>query len=560
MHLFALCVLLIPAGVQAKDLYVSPAGTPAGPGTMAQPYDLATALAGLAGQPGDTFWLTGGNYVIGHIDTKIQGAPGLPITFRQVPGQRARVEGTLTFFNSAGYVLLRDFEMYSGDTNRVSSEIGAGFNPTDIHPITGIASYSPNMSFINLVVHDETDEGIYLSQIASNNLIYGCVIFNNGWRSPDNAEGHAIYAQGWNANQNIADNILFNNAGVGLHIYDNATNAHLSGITLDGNVAFNAGAIQSVRVYQDMLVGVDAPAINADRIVFENNMGYFPRMPGENDAAQIGRQGINGGVAILNNYLPEGLEINNWTIAAVAGNVVGAQSPNYVIKLNQTLTRLAAACNGNTYLLPATGGGFLLDDAGALGFSAWQSATGYDLNSTYSVGNQSGTKVFIRPNRYEPGRANLIVYNWNKLTNILVDVSSVLAPGESFEVHNAEDFFARPVLTGVFDGQPLNLPMTGLPVAVPNGPMITPPPTGPTFNVFVLLPTALPLQAQVVSGQLRLSWPVNAGGWVLQFTRNLSANSMWTDVTTAPAVVGSYYVVTVPISRKSGFYRLKAFP
>lgn len=527
---------------------------------MTQPYDLVTALSGNVGQPGDTFWLTRGNYVIGNIETKIQGAPGLPITFRPVPGQRARVEGTLTFFNSVGYVILRDLEMYSLDTNRSSIEIGAGFNPTDLHIVNGIASYSPNLSFINLVVHDEIGEGIYLSQAASNNLIYGCVVYNNGWRSLDNAEGHAIYAQGMNVNQEIADNIVFNNAGVGLHIYDNHSGAHLSGITLDGNVAFNAGAIQNVRYYRDMLVGVDAPAIGADRIVFQNNMGYFPRVPGQDDAAQLGRQGVNGSVAILNNYLPQGLEMNNWVIAAVTENVVGTQWPNYAISLNQTLTTLAAACNGNTYLVPAGGGGFLLDDADALGFSAWQNATGYDANSTLSVGNPSGTKVFIRPNRYEPGRANIIVYNWNNLTNVPVDVNSILTPGEPYQVRNAEDYYAPPVLSGTFNGQPLDLPMTGLPVAVPNGSMTTPPPTGPTFNVFVLLPNTVALQARMVNGQLQLSWPVNPNGWMLQYTPSLSASGAWTDVAAGPVVVGSYYVVTVPISGKAGFYRLVAAP
>jgi hypothetical protein len=62
-----------------------------------------------------------------------------------------------------------------------------------------------------------------------------------------------------------------------------------------------------VRIYRDVLVGVDAPGNNADQIVFENNMGYFPLAPGVNDAAQLGRQGVNGSVAVLNNYLPQGL-------------------------------------------------------------------------------------------------------------------------------------------------------------------------------------------------------------------------------------------------------------
>jgi hypothetical protein len=252
--------------------------------------------------------------------------------------------------------------------------------------------------------------------------------------------------------------------------------------------------------------------------------------------------------------------MNNWAIAAVTKNVIGSQLPNYAISLNQTLLKLAAACDGNTYQVPSSGGGFLLNDTAALGFSAWQNATGYDVNSALSAGTFGGTKIFVRPNRYEPGRANIIVYNWNNLTNVSVDVSSILAPGEPYEVLNAENYFAPPVLSGSFNGQPMNLPMRGLLAAVPHGPMITPPPTGPTFNVFVLQPSLITLQAEPVNGQLQLSWSVNSSGWVLQYTSNLSANSTWTNVTVGPAVVGSYYVATFPISGKAGFYRLLAVP
>jgi len=81
-----------------------------------------------------------------------------------------------------------------------------------------------------------------------------------------------------------------------------------------------------------------------------------------------------------------------------------------------------------------------------------------------------------------------VVYNWDKLDKVAVDVRSVLDAGAGYEVRNAEDFFAPAVLSGTFDGQPLQLPMTGLTIAKPMAALQTPAPTGPTFNVFVLLP------------------------------------------------------------------------
>jgi hypothetical protein len=476
---------LLVGGVQAADLYVSPSGTASGPGTMEQPYDLTTALSGLAGQPGDTFWLRGGNYTLGYLATQVQGAPGNPITFRQMPGERARVDGSLNFFESSGYVILRDFELYNSDTNRASSQTGVGFNVTDIKAISGIASYSPNLSFINLIVHDQTRHGFYLGYFATNNLVYGCVIYNNGWVSPDNAEGHAFYVRG--LTKEISDNIVLNNAGASMHIYDSVSGGHLSGLTLEGNVAFHAGAIQSVRSYRDWIVGVDTPALGADNIVLKANMGYYQAGSRSYEEVQIGRQGLNGSVALLNNYFPQRLLMRHWTIAAVAGNFLAAQTTGPVISLVQTQVSLAAAWNDNTYSRWTTGSDFLFNSL-ASGFSDWQSATGYDKHSTYNVGSLTGTRVFVRPNRYEPGRANIIVYNWDNLNTVRVDVSSVLTAGTAYELRNAQDFFAPPVLSGVFDGQPLDLPMNGLTVAAPNGPLLTAPPTGPTFNVFVLMP------------------------------------------------------------------------
>jgi len=121
-------------------------------------------------------------------------------------------------------------------------------------------------------------------------------------------------------------------------------------------------------------------------------------------------------------------------------------------------------------------------------FADWKKNTGFDSSSSCNPGRTSGTKIFLRPNRYEPGRANIVVYNWDNSPRVAVDVRPVLDLGTAYEVRNAEDFFSPPVLTGTFDGQPLQLPMTGLTVAKPMAALRTPPPTGPTFNVFVLLP------------------------------------------------------------------------
>ncbi len=545
----------------ANDYFVAPNGTAVGPGTVAAPYDLTTALSGQVSQPGDTFWLRGGNYNLGHLNTMIAGAPDQPVTFRPVSGENARVDGSISLFNSAGYLVFRDFELYGSDTNRVSSQTGVGFDVTDIRILPGFGCYVPNVSFINLIIHDQTRHGIYTSQQASNTLIFGCILYNNGWVSPDNAEGHGLYVQGDIGTRTIAENIVFNNSGASMHIYENDPGEGLVGVNLFGNVAFGAGAIQTVRDYRDWIVGVDFPAQYADGITLQDNMGFLTPGSTVRPEVQIGRGLTNGSVVLVNNYMPLGLQVSNWSNACVTGNLFAASGTNYVVNLDQTLTSLTGIWNSNTYLAPPMSAGFLLN-LDPYTASEWQAATGFDKDTKFATNNLTGTKVFIRTNPYEMGRANITVYNWDGADNVTVDVSHILTMGWSFEVRNAQDFLAGPVLSGIYSGQPLELPMTNLSVALPNGPLVAPPPTGTTFNVFVLLSKWEPLRVWPADGSLLLRWPISLGPDALQWTENLSIPK-WMKSTIIPAMVGDQFTVIEPLSEAQRFFacdRLGSLP
>jgi hypothetical protein len=477
-------VMLPCCFMQAADLYVAPDGTPSGPGTIRKPYDVMSALCGSVARPGETVWLRGGCYPIGHVSTKIHGAIGRPITFRSTPGERVQLVGSLTLWGEGGEVTLRGFELSSGTTKRVSRQTGVGFSPTDLPNFReGIQVYAPNCSFINLVVHDSVRSGFYTSPQATNTLIYGCIVYNTGWASPDNAEGHSFYLQGAGE---ITDNVCFNSTGANFHVYANGSGCSLQDLTLDGNVAFGAGALQAVRPYRDWIVGVDSPALKADRMVLRRNMGYVTSNPLILRQVQIGRERRNGSLVLSSNYWPAGVVVQNWTSAEVSDNTFAPQNTEPVVELHENLTRLHATWNSNAYTHASNGGEFHIDGHRYC-FAEWKHVTGYDSASSRTAAPLTGTQVFVRPNRYEAGRAHIVVYNWNQLSKVAVNVCSVLSAGDVYEIRNAQDFFAPPVLSGTFDGQPLQLPMTGLTVAKPLAGLKTPPPTGPTFNVFELL-------------------------------------------------------------------------
>jgi MYXO-CTERM domain-containing protein len=130
---------------------------------------------------------------------------------------------------------------------------------------------------------------------------------------------------------------------------------------------------------------------------------------------------------------------------------------------------------GNTFIGPVTG--------------AVQPAS-YPSNS-YLAAAPSGTVVFVRPNREEPGRAHVVIYNWDGVDSVDVDLSTVLSPGDLYEIRNGQNFFAPAVVSGTFDGALVSLPMSaGDDPAGPIGPGLIEPSerTGKAFNVFVVLP------------------------------------------------------------------------
>jgi transposase-like protein len=64
------------------------------------------------------------------------------------------------------------------------------------------------------------------------------------------------------------------------------------------------------------------------------------------------------------------------------------------------------------------------------------------------------------------------------------------------------------------------------------------------------------LTAAFSGGNVELTYPPWAGGFVLQTTTNL-VSAQWTVVTNSPAVTASTIVVTLPVSGGDRFFRLK---
>ena len=96
--------------------------------------------------------------------------------------------------------------------------------------------------------------------------------------------------------------------------------------------------------------------------------------------------------------------------------------------------------------------------------------------------------MFVRRNAYEPGHANIVVYNWAQAASAVVDISNVLTPGDRYEVRNVQNYFGAPVTSGTYAGGTIQVPLAAVagPAPIAGGSFPT---TGPAFGVFVLLRT-----------------------------------------------------------------------
>ena len=464
-RLLLLAVLLLPGSLLATDFYVATNGTTstaAGTGTLANPWNLQTALnQPSAVKPGDTIWLRGGTYT-GRVSSALTGTSAAPIKVRPYSGERARLDGgpgpllaTLTV--GGQYTWYWGFEVFSSEPNRRSSQDGSW--PTDLNrgSCIGIAQDVAHIGIrlINLVLHDGTD-AIGSFQSHQDAEIYGNLIYNNGWNgATDRGHGNGMYVQNQTGTKKVSDNIILNQYGGGMQIYGSSA-AYLDNIQVTGNTIYSSGWPSSYGCDRNFLFGGGRIATYGTMI---SNYFYYPDSHGvcTSGGSNIGYDAGVSGFTVQNNWFANG---DGGISSYFFGSITG---------------------------LTMTGNHFLQDISGVV------SPGSYPSNTYHGTTKPTGTFAYVRPNAYEPGRANITVFNWDKKATVSVDVSAALSPGQAFEVRNAADFFGAPVLQGTYAGGTITLPTTGLTVVAPIG-GTAPPPTGPEFNAFILLPlTAAPI-------------------------------------------------------------------
>ena len=381
------------------------------------------------------------------------------------------------FSMSGAYTWYQDLEfLNSATTTRYTPETGS-------HPWTmnrgNVDVYGPGVKIINCVIHD-VQQGWGSWSNAPDSEIYGSIAYNNGWMSDDRGgegHGHGIYTQNQTGTKLIKDSVFLHNFGCTTHMYG-SSNAFLNNYSWVGNIMFSGR----------LLFGGGSPINN---LRFEENMTY-------NNELELGYANQNNEDTYFdNNYIMGGLNIKWFKNISVYDNylfgVPTFQGSPYGRPVSITLPAGGAVTNykfdRNIYYQTKTNQYEWAVSGTQYTFSGWQ-ALGQDPNSSYILSpslKPSGTKVFVRPNEYDTNRANIVIYNWDDLDSVDVDISNVLSAGDKYELRGVLDYYGD-VLTGTVNGSTITVPMTNHTVAKPFGyDQTLGPNTFPQFGAFVLI-------------------------------------------------------------------------
>ena len=476
-----LAMLLLPFGREHREPavreraagtahYASPTGRAFAGGTRERPWDLATALSGAGGrvQPGDTVWLLGGRYIGNRFTTELRGTPTARITFRQVPGQRAIIDGRL--LARGAYLDFWGFEITQ------SSPLA---NP-DIQLLDARTDHG---RFINLVLHDANTHGLNFWTPGIDAELYGCIVYNNG--THENLD-HGVYVHNETGVKRLIDNVFFNNYARGIQVYASRNNSRLQNVHVEGNMSFNNGTISAKSTRVNLLFNAQVPVESMSAV---DNLLFF----------STGVGGINARIGSAPQRYRKLIFRRNYLVGGRVGMELAREWENAIVDTNTVVAldgRTVAATSGatrsyrweaNRYMVNAASLAWIHDGL-RLDFDSWRSRTGLGGTDRAGEPEPDQARVFVRPNKYERGRAHIAIVNYRRQPSVSVDVSGVLGIGDRFAIRNVQDLWGPAVVEGTYSGGAIRLPMTGVEPPAPVGrtPPQRAPRTGPLFDVFLL--------------------------------------------------------------------------
>ncbi|MEP6917894.1 MAG: hypothetical protein ABJC89_19770, partial [Acidobacteriota bacterium] len=236
------------------------------------------------------------------------------------------------------------------------------------------------------------------------------------WDGADRGHGHSIYVQNATPEKRIVDNILLDGRSFGIHAYTEG--GQIDQLHIEGNISFDHGVASRVSgAKANILVGGWR---TAHHTVLSSNYVYH-RDDRSGPSVEVGH-------------------IGGCSDAVMTDNYIAGRSPLVLWRCDRvTMT-------GNTFV----------GDVSKLVAARFP-------DNHYMADKPARTEMFIRPNRYQAGRANIAIFNWERRTSVRLDLSTVgLRAGEQFEIRDARNYFGDPLSVGVYGKTPIDLPLTSM--------------------------------------------------------------------------------------------------
>jgi len=402
----------------AADWYVSVDGKTAGDGSIERAWDLGSVLGGRKKEvrPGDTVWIGEGTYKFpdrklasSGFEVKLAGVKGKPIVVRAVSGKRVTIDGGLSVRSPSAYLWIRDLEIIvsenlPGGRSRVLDE-GGSHPKSYARPWGGLNVYAgKGCKYIGLVIHDNA-QGISWWKGSTDSEVYGCIIYDNGWKGPDRGHGHAIYTQNSEGVKTISDCIMTGGYAQTMHAYG-SKRAYVDNYLITGNIAYAGGRFlvgggrpsKGIRVIENMLHGLAM------------QIGY--NAP-HNEDCEVRDNVIIGGA----------LSIVRYRKAVRSGNLVVAPRADCPAEAQGRVI-----VRGNKY------------DANRAHVAIFNWA------QKDSVLLRAGTVRDIHPDTTKGARTYLRQF---------------LKRGDTYRLMDPRDFYGKPVLKGTYDGKAIKAPIKG---------------------------------------------------------------------------------------------------
>ncbi len=481
-HIVLIALALFPPqDALGRSFFASPQGSSTGDGTQSDPWNIETALKHPADvAAGDTIQLLAGTYQ-GHFVSSLTGTSSSPIIVKPFGQDLVIIDGNTGVGNATALILngsnthYLNFHVTSSDTKRDARS-------NSIQITNGIDVFGSNLKLIHLSVYDNVGNGIGFWSTSTNSEIYGCLIYHNGYQDNSRGHGHGIYMQNATGTKLVRDNYIFNNFQYGVHAYTEG--GSITGFHIESNICFNNGLLQASGVHKsNILVGGLKPA---DRVVIKNNHLLHPFNKSVS-VLELGYGPINGSATITGNVLYGGnptSKINRWlNISFTKNTVLGAGSLTQI--LDEDVDSKLYSWNENQYY----GGSSTAFDGSS--YANWKSLTGFDLQSTSPSTMPTSNQIHVFPSQYQSGRGHFLVYNWELLNSVSVDLSTILSKNSTYAVYDIQNIKGSPLLTGTYTGQNILIPMNTTALTLPNGVVpILPSHTGIDFGAFVVLSPA----------------------------------------------------------------------